>query len=322
LITVFVGGFQVINGHATIGNIAEFVIYVNMLMWPVASLGYTSSLIQRAAASQARINEFLSIKPEIVNSSTSEFQFKESIEFKNVSFTFPGKHHHALKNINFKLNKGEKLGILGSTGSGKSTIATLLLRLYDPTSGEILVDGKNLKEINLEAFKQQIGYVPQDVFLFSDTISNNILFGNEKATREEMIQAAEWADIKNNIESFTEGFETMVGERGITLSGGQKQRVAIARALIKKPEILILDDCLSAVDTKTESTILKNLDHILKDKTAIIISHRVSSIKNADYIIVLHDGEIEEAGTHETLLQMELYAKLYYKQEAEKLKTY
>jgi ATP-binding cassette subfamily B protein len=318
LITIFVGGFEVIHGNATIGNIAEFVIYVNMLMWPVASLGYTTSLIQRAAASMARINQFLNTQPKLINQNKNAFKFNNEIKFNEVTFTYPNKNKPALKNLSFTLKKGQTLGVLGSTGSGKSTIATLLLRQFEPTFGTITIDGITLDKINLEQFKEQVGYVPQDVFLFSDSIKNNIVFGKQFATEEEILLAAEMADVKDNILAFPDGFETIVGERGITLSGGQKQRIAIARALIKNPEILILDDCLSAVDTSTETKILKNLEKILLNKTAIFISHRVSSLKHANHIIVLDDGHIIEQGNHQTLIKNNgFYAQAFIKQQAE-----
>lgn len=318
LITIFVGGFEVIHGNATIGNIAEFVIYVNMLMWPVASLGYTTSLIQRAAASMARINQFLDTQPTIVNKNQNGFEFNNQISFNQVTFTYPNKNKPALNNLSFTLKKGQVLGVLGSTGSGKSTIATLLLRQFEPTVGTITIDGITINKINLEQFKEQVGYVPQDVFLFSDSIKNNISFGRQYATDEEILLAAEMADVKDNILAFADGFETIVGERGITLSGGQKQRVAIARALIKNPEILILDDCLSAVDTRTETKILQTLEKILVKKTAIIISHRVSSLKHANHILVLDDGCIIEQGNHQYLVNNNgFYAQAFLKQQAE-----
>lgn len=318
LITIFAGGFEVIHGNATIGNIAEFVIYVNMLMWPVASLGYTTSLIQRAAASMARINQFLDTQPTIVNKNQNGFEFNNQISFNQVTFTYPNKNKPALNNLSFTLKKGQVLGVLGSTGSGKSTIATLLLRQFEPTVGTITIDGITINKINLEQFKEQVGYVPQDVFLFSDSIKNNIAFGRQYATDEEILLAAEMADVKDNILAFADGFETIVGERGITLSGGQKQRVAIARALIKNPEILILDDCLSAVDTRTETKILQTLEKILVNKTAIIISHRVSSLKHANHILVLDDGCIIEQGNHQYLVNNNgFYAQAFLKQQAE-----
>ncbi len=321
LLTIFIGGREVINGELTIGNIAEFIIYVNLLTWPVASLGWVTSIVQRAAASQERINEFLNEKPNIISDSKDIFTFNNKLEFKNLNFTYPNSSRKALKNINFEIEKGKTLAILGSTGSGKSTIAALLLRLYDPESGSINYDSKDLKSINLDSYREKIGYVPQDVFLFSDTIEENIAFGlkAELANKSDLVkEAAKQAVVYDNIISFPQAFNTLLGERGITLSGGQKQRVAIARAIIKRPEILILDDCLSAVDTKTESEILQNFKSILKDKTAVIISHRVSSVINADTIIVLDDGEIIEKGNHSELLQANgKYFELYQKQTKE-----
>lgn len=324
LLVIFIGGRLVINGQITIGNIAEFVIYVNMLTWPVASLGYITSLVQRAAASQSRINEFLDTQPDIVNTNHQPFIFKSKIEFKNVSFKYAQDHEYALKNLSFTINKGETFGIIGSTGSGKSTLAALLLRLYDVQEGEILVDGEPVNQINLEDYRERIGYVPQEVFLFSDTIQENIAFGlaERENSLDAVIEAARKADVYQNIMDFPNQFQTMVGERGVTLSGGQKQRVAIARAIIKSPEIVLLDDCLSAVDTQTEANILASFREILKDKTAIIISHRISSVMNADKIIVLDEGEITETGTHKSLQEAggkyaELNAMQMKEQQAE-----
>lgn len=321
LITVFVGGIYVIRGEITIGNIAEFVIYVNMLTWPVASLGWTSSLVQRAAASQERLNEFLQTRPDVSNPTNAPFSFKEEIKFNNVSFTYPGKSAMALHQINISLKKGKTLAILGSTGSGKSTLVQLLLRMMDVNEGCITVDGVDIRELNIYDFKQQIGYAPQDVFLFSDSIANNIAFGLDEQThgvREKVESAAANAALSESIKDFKDGFDTVIGERGVTLSGGQKQRVSIARALIKNPELLIFDDCLSAVDTKTESEILENLRRIMHHKTAILISHRVSTVKDADHIVVLHDGQIEEEGSHTSLLAKNgRYAALYHRQLAE-----
>ncbi|MES2779479.1 MAG: ABC transporter ATP-binding protein [Bacteroidota bacterium] len=318
LLTIGVGGIMVINGEITIGNIAEFVLYVNLLIWPVASLGFTSSLIQRAAVSQQRINEFLQTQPEIVSERDDHFAFREGIEFKDVSFTYEGKTIPALSHVSFTVKKGETLAVLGSTGSGKTTIVQLLLRMMDIADGQLLIDGKQLKDIDIRRFKQQIGYAPQDVFMFSDTIAHNISFGLASDTPDlaKLIQqASDNAALTEAINDFPQGFETVVGERGITLSGGQKQRVSIARALIKDPNLLILDDCLSAVDTKTEAEILNNLKKIMKKKTAIIISHRVSSVKDADYIIVLDGGKIIEEGTHAALLQGGTrYFELYQRQ--------
>lgn len=323
LITIAIGGMLVINGEITIGNVAEFILYVNMLVWPVTSLGFTSSLVQRAAASQQRINEFLETKPDIIASDKEPFHFNQSVQFDNVSFRYEGKAAYALKNVSFTVHKGETMAILGSTGSGKSTIVQLLLRMMDVEEGRILIDGKDLRTINIKAFKEQTGYAPQDVFLFSDTIANNIAFGlngNEENLKQRIETAAADAALSGNIKDFPNGFETVVGERGITLSGGQKQRVSIARALIKNPELLLFDDCLSAVDTKTESEILRNLKRIMNDKTAIIISHRVSTVKDADHIIVLDDGMITESGTHQQLLDKEgRYAQLYQSQLVEEM---
>lgn len=319
LIAVSVGGYYVLHGEITIGNIAEFVIYVNLLTWPVASLGWTSSLVQRAAASQQRLNEFLQEQPEIAETAASSFHFDQHIAFKGVSFTYPGKEIPALKNINITIEKGRTLAVLGTTGSGKSTFIQLLLRMMDCTQGDILIDGKSIKEIDLKAYKNKIGYVPQEVFLFSDTIKNNIAFGvdlnSAQNIEERVIKAAKAAALHENVSNFTHAYETMLGERGITLSGGQKQRLSIARALIKNPEILILDDCLSAVDTHTEAEILQNLRPIMQDKTSFIVSHRVSTVKDADFIIVLHEGEIVESGNHLQLLQKQgIYCTLYNKQ--------
>ena len=315
ILTVYVGGVEVINGAITPGNIAEFIIYVNLLTWPVTALGWVTSIIQRAAASQERINQFLKVKNDIVSEKDIIKPIKGKIQFKNVDFVYADSGIQALKNINFEINDGQSLAILGTTGSGKSTIANLLCRLFDISKGEILIDDLNIKDFNIENLRKNIGYVPQDVFLFSDSIEENISFGADQQSKEEIIQAAKDADLYNNIVDFPDGFETMVGERGITLSGGQKQRVSIARAIIRKPKILILDDSLSAVDTKTENAILNSLKDIMKDRTSIIISHRVSSAKLADKIIILDEGEIKEAGTHDTLIaQNGMYKELYEKQ--------
>jgi len=318
LITIFFGGLEVIHGKATIGNIAEFIIYVNLLTWPVASLGYISSMIQRAAASQNRINEFLNTKADIVFTNLEPFTFNKNIEFRNVSYCYPGKIKPAIENLNFKIKKAQNFAILGGTGSGKSTLIYLLLRMIDCDEGEILIDGINIKDLNLYDYKKQVGYVPQDVFLFSDTIANNIAFGIEEnlETKDQVvIEAAEKAALASNILEFPKKFETIVGERGVTLSGGQKQRTAIARAIVKNPNILIFDDCLSAVDTKTESEILQNLKDVMLSKTNIIVSHRVSSIKDSDYTILLEDGKISEEGKHSDLMDKEgKYFEIYNKQ--------
>ena len=322
LVVVFVGGSMYMNGDpeiASIGVIAQFILYINMLTWPVASLGWVSSLVQEAEASQKRINEFLKEEPEIKNTTTERTKVDGTITFENVSFTYEDTNIQALNNISFSIEKGKTLAILGKTGSGKSTILTLISRLYDTTSGHILMDNKSIKEVNLYDLRNQISVVPQDAFLFSDSIKNNIKFGNENATDEEVIEAAKKAVVHENIITFNEQYETVLGERGITLSGGQKQRVSIARALIKNAPILLLDDCLSAVDTETEETILNNLLAYCKDKTTIIVSHRVSSAKNADQIIILEEGKIIEQGTHNQLLDKNGYYKqLYLKQLSEK----
>ena len=322
LVVVFVGGSMYMNGDpeiASIGVIAQFILYINMLTWPVASLGWVSSLVQEAEASQKRINEFLKEEPEIKNTTTEHTKIDGTIAFENVSFTYEDTNIQALNNISFSIEKGKTLAILGKTGSGKSTILTLISRLYDTTSGHILMDNKSIKEVNLYDLRNQISVVPQDAFLFSDSIKNNIKFGNKNATDEEVIEAAKKAVVHENIITFNEQYETVLGERGITLSGGQKQRVSIARALIKNAPILLLDDCLSAVDTETEEAILNNLLAYCKDKTTIIVSHRVSSAKNADQIIILEEGKIIEQGTHNQLLDNNGYYKqLYLKQLSEK----
>ncbi|MBL1180688.1 MAG: ABC transporter ATP-binding protein [Bacteroidetes bacterium] len=322
ILTIYIGGKEAIAGNISYGNIAEFVIYVNMLIWPVTSLGWVTSLIQRAAASQERINEFLKEKPDITNVSNEERVIKGKIEFKNVSFIYPDSNIEVLKNISFAIEQGQKIAIVGRTGSGKSTIAQLILRLYDVTTGEILIDGINIKEHNLNNIRSSIGFVPQEVFLFSDTIKNNIAFGYSKNLpgEDKIIKAAKDAAIYDNIMSFPKGMETLLGERGITLSGGQKQRVSISRAIIHKPQILLFDDCLSAVDTETEEEILKNLEHEMQHKTTLIISHRISGVKNADTILVLHNGSIAEKGNHEELMAINgIYAGMYKKQLLESI---
>jgi len=320
LVVIFVGGMMYIDGSIkSIGTIAEFILYVNMLTWPVASIGWVSSLVQEAEASQKRINEFLKIEPEIKNNVTPRTPIHGSITFKNVSYTYKDTGIEGLKDVSFTVNKGETLAILGKTGSGKSTILSLICRLYDIEKGEILIDGTKINKVNLNDLRESIGIVPQDAFLFSDSIKNNIKFGKETATDEEVIEAAKNAVVHDNIIHFKNQYETILGERGITLSGGQKQRVSIARAIIKDPEILLFDDCLSAVDTETEEAILNNLFAICKDKTTIIVSHRISSAKNADKIIILEDGQIIQQGTHNQLLNQEGYYKeLYNKQLSEK----
>ncbi len=312
IIVVYVGGLQYINGEIKSGTILQFLLYVNYLTWPVAIVGWVTSMIQQAEASQARINEFLNQVPEIKNENDSHTEIYGKVTFKEVTFTYDDTNITALKNINFTVNPGETLAVLGKTGSGKSTIIELLTRLYDTQEGVILLDDKPIKEANLYDVRRQIGFVPQDPFLFSDTIENNIKFGKEDATEQEIIEAAKNAVVHNNIIEFTNGYKTILGERGVTLSGGQKQRVSIARAIIKNPRILIFDDCLSAVDTETEEKILSNLEKVSKNKTTFIISHRVSSAKNADKIIVLDAGKIIQQGTHNQLITIDGYYKELY----------
>ena len=320
LVVIYFGGMMYINGSIkSIGTIAEFILYVNMLTWPVASLGWVSSMVQEAEASQKRINEFLKIVPEIQNNCKEPTEIKGSIEFKNVNFKYEDTNIVALEDISFVVNKGETLAILGKTGSGKSSIIALISRLYDTSGGTILIDGKPIKDVHLFDLRNSIGVVPQDAFLFSDSIKNNIKFGNEKASDEEVIEAAKKAAVHDNIIHFKNQYDTILGERGITLSGGQKQRVSIARALIKNPKIILLDDCLSAVDTETEEAILNNLLDFCKDKTTIIVSHRVSSAKNADKIIIIDEGKIIQQGSHNQLVNEDGYYKaLYWKQLSEK----
>ncbi len=316
IITVYVGGREAMAGNITTGNIAEFIIYINMLTWPVAAIGWITSIIQRAAASQERINEFLSTDPEIISINQSSSSVNGNITFNNVELIYPDSGIKALDGISFDVKQGESLAILGRTGSGKSTIASLITRTYDATNGTVLVDGKPIHTINLNSLRSKIGYVPQDVFLFSESIANNIAFGvDSEIDQESVYKAARQADIYDNIIDFPMGFDTHIGERGITLSGGQKQRISIARAIIRDPEILIFDDCLSAVDTETEEKILSHLKDLMKGKTTLIISHRVSSVKQADQIIVLDKGRIIERGNHEELMSKEgPYFSLYQKQ--------
>ena len=320
LVVIYFGGLMYIHGSIkNIGVIAEFILYVNMLTWPVASLGWVSSMVQEAEASQKRINEFLKIEPEIHNKNQEKSIIEGAISFENVSYTYVDTLIKALENVSFTVHKGETLAILGKTGSGKSTIVSLISRLYDTTEGRITIDGKEISSLNLYDLRNSIGIVPQDAFLFSDTVKNNIKFGKENATHEEVEAAAKSAVVHDNIMGFNKQYDTILGERGITLSGGQKQRVSIARAIIKNPEILLFDDCLSAVDTETEEAILNNLQEICKDKTTIIVSHRVSSAKNADRIIILDEGKILEQGSHNQLINLEgYYAALYTKQLSEK----
>ncbi|WP_405207714.1 ABC transporter ATP-binding protein [Aquimarina sp. LLG6339-5] len=320
IMVIYIGGKQYINGTIQdLGVIVEFIIFVNMLTWPVATVGWVTSIIQQAEASQVRINEFLSQEPEITNSVTEQTPITGNIVFDNVSFTYDDTNITALKKVSFEINSGQTIAIIGKTGSGKSTILDLLGRLYDVSEGEIKVDGKPIGKLNLVNLRESIGYVPQDAFLFSDSIRNNIKFGKTDATETDVIQAAKNSAVHKNIEGFSKGYDTVLGERGITLSGGQKQRVSIARAIIKDPSILLFDDCLSAVDTETEEEILNNLNRISKNKTTFIVSHRVSTARNADKIIVLDEGEIIQQGTHNQLLDVDGYYKeLYLKQLSEK----
>lgn len=316
IFTIWMGGIGVMKGRITPGNIAEFVIYVNMLTWPVTAIGWVASMTQRAAGAQKRINEFLSMQPEIVSGSENGMMLRGAIEFKNVSFTYPDTGVEALKNVSFSIKPGQKFAIVGRTGSGKTTIADLLVRMYDATAGEILLDGIPIGRLNLSLIRRQIGYVPQDVFLFSDTVENNIGFGSDDFRRADVVQAAASAAISQEIEALPHQYETIVGERGVTLSGGQKQRVSIARAFLKNPQIMILDDCLSAVDAKTEKTILNALRSLLQDKTAIIITHRIFTLLNFDNIIVLDKGSIIETGTHDELIARRgFYYDLYESQK-------
>ena len=320
IFVIYIGGQQYINGEiASVGVIAEFVLYVNMLTWPVAIVGWLTSIIQRAEASQKRINEFLKVIPEIKNEVAQDTPIAGKIEFRNVSFTYDDTNITALKNISFTIEEGQTVAILGKTGSGKSTILDLIARLYDVDSGKILIDNVPLNNLNLNSLRKSIGAVPQDAFLFSDSIKNNIKFGNNNSTDEEVVSVAKNAVVHENIMEFKNQYETVLGERGITLSGGQKQRVSIARALLKKPQIYLFDDCLSAIDTETEETILNNLELASSTKTTIIVSHRVSSAKNADKILVLDGGELLQEGTHEKLNNIDGYYKeLYLHQLSEK----
>ena len=316
LLVIYIGGQQYMDGQIQdLGTIAEFIIYVNMLTWPVASIGWVTSLVQEAEASQKRINEFLKESPSIQSPIETPSSIGGEIVFKDVYFTYEDTNIEALKGVSFEVKKGKTLAIIGNTGSGKSTILELIGRLYDVDRGTIEIDGKSIKTLNLSSLRSNIGFVPQDPFLFSDTLKNNIKFGNQNATDLEVIDAAKKAVVHENILNFKKGYDTILGERGITLSGGQKQRVSIARAFIKKPQILLLDDCLSAVDTETEEQILNNIELVTKNKTTIIVSHRISSAKNADSIVVLNDGVITQKGTHDALISVEGYYKeLYQKQ--------
>jgi ATP-binding cassette subfamily B protein len=319
LVTIMVGALDVVNGKpgASVGTIAEFVMYIQMLTFPVSAIGWTASMTQRGAASQKRINEFLLTRPTITNPLNGlKPSLNESIEFKKVDFTYPNTGIHAIRNFSLKINKGEKVAIIGKTGSGKSTVAQLLLRMFDPQQGTIQYGSSQLTQIDLNYLRAAISFVPQDVFLFSDTVYNNIAFGAPNAEKATVISAARNAYVDKEINQFAEGYSTMIGERGVTLSGGQKQRISIARALVKDPQFVIFDDCLSAVDAKTEKEILTNLNRYLDDKTAIIITHRIFSLFEFDKIIVLEDGAIVEQGRHAELLRLNgSYAEMYARQQ-------
>ena len=317
ILVIFIGGNQYINGEINLGVLAEFIIYVNMLTWPVATVGWVTSIVQQAEASQKRINEFLSEKNEIISVNQNDYKIKGELEFKGVSLKYPETNIEALSEIDFKINAGQSLGIIGSVGSGKSTVLELIVRNYDPDSGKILIDNKNLKDHNIEVIRRDIGYVPQTTFLFSDTIYNNINFGNINSKAEDIQYFSKIACIHDDIMSFPKKYASMLGERGINLSGGQKQRLAIARALIKKPQILILDDSLSALDTETEHNVIKNLKKEIKDITKIIVSHRISTIEKCDLILVLNSGKVIEYGTHKKLCEI----NGYYKETYDKQKT-
>ena len=320
ILVIYIGGMRYISGEITnIGVIAEFIIYINMLTWPVAVVGWVTSMVQQAEASQKRINEFLHEKPAVANSNSKPSTIKGDIAFNNVSFTYEDTNIKALKNVNFKIKHGQTLAIMGKTGSGKSTIVSLIARLYNVTDGNILIDNDLITAINLNSLRSQIGFVPQDSFLFSETIEDNIRFGKHNASQSEVENAAINANVHNNITSFKNGYKTMVGERGVTLSGGQKQRISIARAIIGSPKILIFDDCLSAVDTKTEEIILNNLKTVSKNITTLIISHRISTVKNADQIIVLDKGQLIQNGTHQELKNQKGYYKNIYEQQMENI---
>lgn len=323
LMTIMIGGIYYINGHPSIGidTIVEFVIYINMLTFPVSAIGWVASMIQRASASQKRLNEFLDTKPAIQNvTGSAKGNIKGEVKFDHVDFTYPHTRIRALKDFSLHVKPGQKIAIVGRTGSGKSTVAQLLLRMYDVTDGEISIDGKKIREWDIYDLRKQVSYVPQDVFLFSDTVENNIRFGFPTASRQQVEEAAKNASIHQEILQFSKQYETMIGERGVTLSGGQKQRISIARALVKDPRLVIFDDCLSAVDARTEKLITGHLDVYLKNKTAIFITHRIFSLFHFDLIVVMDDGRIVEAGTHAELLdQKGYYTDIYNRQQQQDL---
>lgn len=315
LLVVMVGGYRVYSGNLTPGNIAEFILYVNMLTWPVTAIGWIASVIQEAEASQTRINEIMDIRPEITNKNNDSYQIEGDIEFRNVSFTYPNTGIKALNSLNFTIKKGQKVAVMGKTASGKTTIAELLTRMFDVTEGQILIDGKDIRDHNLSILRDRIANVPQDVFLFSDTIKSNVAFGHPQADMEDIERYTQYASVQEDILKLPEKFETMVGERGVTLSGGQKQRVSIARAFIKKPDIVILDDALSAVDTATEQNILSYFQESLRDKTAIIITHRANNLLNYDKILVIDHGCLVEEGSHEELINQSGFYNSIYRQQ-------
>jgi len=320
LLAIYLGGLMVYDHQISLGGIVAFIFFVNNLTWPFASIGWVTSIIQRASASQNRINEFMTVQPEIVSSSTEPFNFQGAVEFSDVSFTYDNTGVEALKKVNFKVDQGETLAIIGKTGSGKSTVLSLLMRQFDPTNGMIKIDQRDLKQINLEMFRDSAGIVPQEVFLFSDSISNNLKFGAlvDEINDENLINYTTQAHVYHNIKEFPDQFETILGERGVNLSGGQKQRLSIARALIRQPKLLLLDDCLSAVDTETEEIILRNLTKHEKQRTTIIVSHRISTVRNATKIIVLDKGAVVESGNHTELIKQNgIYAEMYIKQLAD-----